>query len=77
METVVSKSRLKPRVLEFLREVEQTRQEVVVTDRGRPVARIIPYDEVGADPLAGLRGTVVRYDNPLDPVGQDHWEILG
>lgn len=74
--TVVSKSQLKPRVLEVLRTVEKLRQEVVVTDRGRPVARIVPYEAPVGDPLEGLRGTVLRYDDPTEPVGGTDWEAL-
>lgn len=76
METAVSKSKLKPRVLEYLRAVEETRQELIVTDRGRPVAKIVPYTDETQDPLEALRGSVIRYDDPTEPVGEDDWEAL-
>lgn len=77
MHITVSKSKLKPKLLEYLRRVETTGEELVVTDRGKPVARIVPYrEEAKEDVLASLRGTVVRYDRPTDPVGEDDWEAL-
>ena len=76
METVVSKSKLKPKVLEYLREVERSHLEIVITDRGRPVAKIIPYAGGEADPLAVLRSSVLRYDRPTEPLEADDWEAL-
>ena len=38
----VSKSQLKARALEFFREVESTRQPLLITDRGRPVLKLVP-----------------------------------
>ena len=74
MAKTLSKSQLKPRLLELLRLVEQTGEELVITDRGRPVVRLVPWrDEVGDD---DVRGSVVRYDDPTEPVGVDDWEAL-
>jgi prevent-host-death family protein len=42
MNTTVSKARLKARMLEYLREVERTGDPLIVTDRGRPVLKIVP-----------------------------------
>ncbi len=75
MSKVISKSEFKPRALEFLRQVQQTGEAIVITDRGRPVARIEPYSE-GDDVVAQLRGLVLRYDDPLEPVGEEDWEVL-
>ena len=43
MTTTISKSRFKPRALEYFRRVETTGEELVITDRGRPVAKVVPY----------------------------------
>jgi prevent-host-death family protein len=69
----VSKSQFKPRALAYLREVEETGEPLVLTDRGRPVLRITPYAP-GAQTLAALRGCVVRYDAATEPVAVDDWE---
>jgi prevent-host-death family protein len=39
----VSKSQLKARALEYFREVERAGEELVLTDRGKPVLKIVPY----------------------------------
>ena len=71
----VSKSRFKARALEYFREVERTGRELVITDRGEPVARILPYRAEPGRALQTLRETVMHYDAPTEPVAVDDWEI--
>lgn len=81
MSITVSKMRFKDRVLEYLRAVEETGEPVVVTVRGCPTIEIRrhPTAKVGKeDPLAALRGSVLRFDDPTAPaVGGSEWEALG
>lgn len=77
LDHTVSKSRFKARALEYFREVERTGRELVVTDHGEPVIRIVPYRADPARALRSLRESVVRYDAPLEPVGEDDWEAGG
>jgi len=71
----VSKSEFKARALELFRQVEATGEPIVVTDHGRPALEIRPYRAVAKrDPLDVLRGSVLRFDDPLSPVGDDAWE---
>jgi prevent-host-death family protein len=71
----VSKSALKPKLLSYLRKVERQKVSVTVTDRGRPVAKIIPLQGRKKNPFEGLKGSVLRYDDPLEPVGIEDWEL--
>jgi prevent-host-death family protein len=73
MVKTVSKSAFKPRSLAYLREVEETGEALIITDRGRAVVRIEPYAPV-ADTLERLRGCVIRYDEPTVPIGEHDWE---
>ena len=72
----VSKSKFKARALYFFREVEKTRRSIIITDRGKPVLKLAPYSEKPEDALKSLRHTVVKYENPTEPVGLDDWEAL-
>ena len=38
--------------------------------------KIVPYRGKATDPRAALRGTVLRYDRPTEPVGGEDWEAL-
>jgi prevent-host-death family protein len=76
MEQIVSKSKFKPQALEYFRQVEESGEPLIITDRGKPVLKILPY---GKEPLKGLealRDSVVKYNKPLEPVGLDDWEQL-
>jgi prevent-host-death family protein len=65
----VSKGALKGKMLEYFRRVEETGEELVVTDNNEPVLRIVPIrkrrsiDEVFAD----VRGRVVYHEDILTP----------
>ena len=73
----VSKSRFKERALEYFREVERTGRPLIVTDRGKAVIKIVPYREDPGAAFAELRDSVVRYEEPTEPVGVEDWESAG
>jgi prevent-host-death family protein len=70
----IPKSAFKPKAFEYFRLVEEKRQEILITDHGRPVARISPVDEVDEPELSALRGLLVKYVDPYEPVGPEDWE---
>jgi len=76
MEEMISKSRFKPRALHYFREVERTGQELIISDRGKPVLKIVPYTQNPEETLKTLRNTVVKYKDPTKPVGLEDWEAL-
>ena len=76
MARMVSKSRFKPRALNFFREVEQTGKELIITDRGKPVLKLVPYTEKPEAWLKPLRGTVKIFKKPTEPVSSDEWEAF-
>ena len=76
MRETVSKSQFKPRALEYFRQVEKTRTPLVITDRGRPVLKLVPYTEDPDEALKELRGSVLKYEEPTEPVGLEDWETL-
>ncbi len=69
----VSKSEFKAKALELFRQVEASGQSLVVTDHGKPTLEVRPYRSSERNPLEILRGSVVRYDNPTDPIAVDEW----
>lgn len=72
----ISKANFKARALEIFRRVQETGEPVLITDRGRPVLRLEPYFGEDDAVLASLRGSVTRYDEPTEPVGENDWEAL-
>ncbi|NMM00964.1 type II toxin-antitoxin system Phd/YefM family antitoxin [Paraburkholderia sp. RP-4-7] len=71
---LVSKSEFKAKALELFRQVESSGESLIVTDHGKPALEVRPYRGVERSPLDVLRGSVVRYDNPTAPIGEDDWE---
>lgn len=76
MANTVSKSCFKPKALKFFRQVQETGQELIITDHAKPVLKIVPFHNETKLVLEELRNSVRRYDDPLAPVGQDDWEAL-
>lgn len=72
----IPKGKFKAKALEYFRRVEESRKPLVITDNGKPVLKIIPYNEDPESELAGMRGTVLKYTDPLEAVGLDDWEAL-
>lgn len=72
----VSMSEFERHTLAYLREVEETGEALILTDRGRVVLRVV-LNMPAEDALAALRGCVVRYDAPTKPVASDAWGAGG
>ena len=76
MVQMISKSKFKPRALHYFREIQRTGQELIICDRGKPVLKIVPYAENPEEALKPLRNTVIKYEDPTEPVGLEDWEAL-
>lgn len=72
--STVSKSVLKGKMLEYFRHVEETGEELIVTDNGRPVVRVIPIRArtSAAEVFGDVRGRVVYHEDILAPT-TDEW----
>jgi len=67
----VPAAEFKARCLALLDRVARTRESLVVTKRGRPVARVVPLEERGG---GDLRGSVRYLDDVVRPLGEP-WDI--
>lgn len=73
----ISKTKLKAQMLRILRDIEESGEPVIVTDRGRPTLRIEPIarkrtvDEV----FGHLRGKVRFIGDPNEPTAAE-WEDI-
>ena len=72
----VSKSKFKAHALEIFRRVEMTGEPVIVTDHGNPTLIVRKYLGNAASLREKLKGSVLRYDDPFEPVAEDDWEAL-
>jgi antitoxin (DNA-binding transcriptional repressor) of toxin-antitoxin stability system len=69
----ISKSALKARMLEHFRRIEETGEELIVTDHNRPVLRIarIRDRRPAAEVFADVRGRVVYHGDILEPTSSE------
>lgn len=72
----VPASAFKDSCLRLIDRVQQTREEIVVTKHGRPVAKLVAFDEEKTPLFGYLAGSVTIHGDILDPVGED-WDAEG
>ncbi len=76
MEKIISKSKFKPHALEYFRQVQKTGQELIITDHAKPVLKIVPYSVDHTEVLKELHGSILKYENPTEPVAVSDWDVL-
>jgi prevent-host-death family protein len=72
----LSKSKFKAKAFHYFRMVQKHGMEIIISDHGKPVVKIIPYRDNSEDILKSLRNTVKKYLDPTEPVGLSDWEIM-
>ncbi|MGL5793255.1 MAG: type II toxin-antitoxin system Phd/YefM family antitoxin [Waterburya sp.] len=74
----ISKSKLKSKLLELLRFVESEGEEIIVTDRGKPVVKISRYgnNSLSTEELFGqMRGKVKYFEDLTTPTTEEWGEL--
>jgi prevent-host-death family protein len=74
-EVTVAASEFKAHFAEMLRKVSKRQMRVVVTRRGKPVARIEPPDDKPLNIHGWLKGTVTVTGDLTEPF-ENEWEVL-
>jgi prevent-host-death family protein len=65
------------RCLKIMDQVQKTREPVIITKRGKPVAKLVPADKRGDDIFGCLKGVfkiVGDIESPVVPL--EDWEAL-
>ena len=71
----VGAAEFKARCLELMDRVRETGSELVITKRGKPVVKLVPFRATPRKRSFGsMKGTVLWYDRPFDPIDAD-WDI--
>jgi prevent-host-death family protein len=67
----------KARCLEVMDQVNATRTPVVITKRGKPVAKLVPAEEFRATAFDSLKGKIEIVGDIISPViPPEDWEAL-
>ena len=67
-------SEFKSKCLTIMDDVQERGGEVVITKRGRPVAKLVPVGDVAMSPIGFMRGTVVAEGDLVSP-DPDAWTL--
>jgi prevent-host-death family protein len=67
----------KARCLKIMDQVKSTREPVVITKKGRPVAKLVPAEEASDDFLGKLSGTMKIVGDITQPLEDpEDWNAL-
>lgn len=70
-----SVSEFKSKSLGLLERVSRTGETIIVTKRGRPIAKVIPMGNADEKPVAGkLRNTLIEEIDIVTPFGANLWK---
>jgi prevent-host-death family protein len=73
MKSPVPAAEFKARCLELMDRGRGTGAEYVITKHATPVAKLLPFKAPERTSLFGsMKGTVLKYDRPLDPIDGDY-----
>lgn len=72
METTIGAGEFKARCLQLLDTVAAQRKPLIITKRGKPVAKLVPVPP-DAELFGALAGSVVSESDIVAPIG-DAWE---
>lgn len=71
----LSAGEFKARCLSLMDDVRQTREPVLITKRGKPVAKLVPADKAAPDLMGRLEGVIKITGDIESPVElPDKWE---
>jgi len=73
MKQTIAAGEFKAKCLHLLDEVQQSRKEIVITKRGRAVARLVPVDEELPAIFGRMKGTGVILGDIISPI-DEKWE---
>jgi len=73
----VAKGKLKAHMLEYFRKVEETGEELIVTDHKKPVLKVIPYKKKKSfkNVFAKYQGKI-KYSAPITEPETEEWGDL-
>ena len=73
METMTV-TEFKVRALAVLRRVGETQESVLLTKRGQPIARVVPYRDSPGEAIPGGLSHLLRFEEDVvAPLGEEMW----
>ena len=71
----MSISEFKTHALRIIEKIAETREQITITKRGKPIARVVPYQEQDGKPKAGKLAQYLVYEKDIvSPIDEAVWE---
>lgn len=67
-------SQFKAQALRVLEEIAGSGESVLITKRGKPLARVVPLTEGDRNKPGKLAHTLIFEDDIVSPLGEEVWE---
>jgi prevent-host-death family protein len=69
----ITAAEFKAKCLRLMDEVAKRRAPLVITKRGKPIAKLVPVDDQPIDPFGCMAGTIKIVGNIVDPIDDLEW----
>jgi prevent-host-death family protein len=66
----------KSQCLKLMDEVQQTREEIVITKHGKPVAKLVPIEETASRSIIGFMKNSVQITGDIISPLDEQWEAM-
>ena len=74
MKTRIAEGEFKAKCLALLDDVQRNRKEIIITKRGRAVARLLPADDEPPRVFGRMKGSVEILGDLIAPAGE-RWDV--
>ena len=71
----IKASEFKAKCLQLMDEVAESGEEIVITKKGRPVSRLVPFRERPQAPLGRYKDIIQVHDDIFEPLDVE-WEAM-
>jgi len=69
----ITAAEFKAKCLRLMDEVAKRRTPLVITKRGKPIAKLVPVEDEPIDPFGCMEGTVKILGDIISPIEEDEW----
>jgi len=68
-------SQFKTHALKMLDQVAKSQEDIIITKRGKPLARVIPYRDSDMSPKPGKLANYLVFEKDIvSPLGEEMWD---
>jgi prevent-host-death family protein len=71
--TQVTAAEFKAKCLRLMDDVNKRRTSIVITKRGKPIAKLVPIDEAPIDLFGYMAGTIKIVGDIISPIDDVEW----